>query len=94
MAQEYSFSYFALARRYGGDYQFQGRISNVRWTNKAITVAGGLGKFQLKHNEHPEPSICAQDNPATDITARVPLGLRGSGTVLPGPMPSLGDYIV
>ena len=91
-----SYGSITLGRRSQGDYQFQGRLSNVRWSNRVIGVFDGTGlqSFPLEKDVFAETTFCLQGNPPTDIVNNKVLGLRGNGTVLPGPMPSLRDYIV
>ena len=50
--------------------------------------------FPLEKDVFEETTFCLQGNLATDIVNNRVLGLRGNGAVLPGPMPSLRDYIV
>ena len=89
-----SYGSITLGRRAGGDYQFQGRISNVRWTNREVDMVNGINTFPLENNAFAETTFCLQGNPATDIVNNRVLGLRGNGTVTYGLMPSLRDYIV
>jgi hypothetical protein len=94
LPQADSYSSVTLARRSGGDYQYQGRLSNVRWTNRALSAAE-VGVFPLEPDTCPETTFCVQGVPAKDLrSSNIALGLRGNGTVAYGNMPALGNYII
>jgi hypothetical protein len=94
LPQAASFSSFTLARRAQSDYQYQGRLSNVRWTNRALSPAE-LGVFPLEPDVYNETTFCVQGVPAKDLrSSNIALGLRGNGTVTYGNMPALGNYII